>query len=131
MNPPNPKQRYGDLKPNLALIPSPSLVYAALALAQGAKKYGPYNWRDKAVEAMTYIAACERHLRAWQDGENLDPESRFPHLAHSLACLMILVDAEVLGNLIDNRPPAVDTGGLIRQWSETPAPVDSTRLDVV
>jgi hypothetical protein len=34
----------------------------------GAGKYGPYNWRDRAVRASIYVDACERHLNAWLDG---------------------------------------------------------------
>ncbi len=116
-NPPNPKQRYGDMKPNLALVPGPALAYAALAMMEGARKYGAYNWRDKAVEATTYVAACERHLRAWFDGEELDPGSGNPHLGHAVACLAILIDAiETPGCLIDNRPKAGATSALFEKW---------------
>lgn len=102
--PPNPKQAYGDKKINLALVPPASIAYEALAFMEGARKYGPFNWRDKAVEAMTYIAASMRHIGQWQDGEEIDEPSGKPHLGMAKACLGILIDAMTTGNLIDNRP---------------------------
>lgn len=63
LNPPNPKQRYGDLKPNMALVPGVAVAHEALAMEQGAAKYGAYNWREKAVEALTYISAAKRRGR--------------------------------------------------------------------
>lgn len=102
--PPNPKQAYGDLKVPLHLVPAAGIIYEAMAFKEGARKYGPYNWRDKAVEAMTYIGGCFRHMQAYLDGENIDPESGYPHIAMARACLGILADATETGNLIDNRP---------------------------
>lgn len=104
--PPNPKQAYGDKKPPLHLVPPVAITYMAVALKEGARKYGAYNWRTDDVEAMTYVGAAMRHLGAYLDGENLDPESGNPHLAHALASIAILVDAQESGKLIDNRPPA-------------------------
>lgn len=108
-NPPNPKQRYGDLKPDLSLVPAVAIAHEALAFEQGADKYGPYNWRDKAVEARTYVAANIRHVQAWLDGEEYSADSvaagrPIHNLAHARACLGILLDCIEQGNLIDNRP---------------------------
>lgn len=126
VNPPNPKQRYGDEKVPLGLFPSSALVYGTLAFKEGADKYGPYNWRDKAVEAMTYAHAAERHLRAWLDREDIDPSSGYPHLGHVLACISILVDATEQGNLIDNRPLA---GSAARVLEEGAAKIRANRQD--
>lgn len=123
VNPPNPKQRFGDMKVPLGLFPSSAVIYGALACADGAAKYGAYNWRDKAVEAMTYVHAAERHLRAWMDGEELAGDSGKPHLGHVLACIAILVDAIEQGNLIDNRPLAGSAPRLLEKWAK------NTRMD--
>lgn len=125
MNPPNPKQRYGDMKVPLGLVPAASTVYEALALAEGAEKYGPYNWRETAVEATTYAHAALRHLHLWLDGEDIDPESGKPHLGHAKACLGILADATECGKLIDNRPLPAPTGELLQRWKKSPPPVDA------
>ncbi len=55
------------------------------------------------VLASTYYSALQRHINAWMEGENLDPDSGVPHLGHALACLAILVDAQMTGQLTDDR----------------------------
>ena len=102
--PPNPKQVYGAQKPNLALIPVSGLHHTALAFENGASKYGAYNWRDRGVEAMTYIAAAQRHIADFLDGTERASDSDIHNLGHAVACLLIIMDAQEVGNLIDNRP---------------------------
>lgn len=102
----NPKTRYGNLKTPLALIPGAALVEEAEAMACGAEKYGAYNWRTTDVPAMTYVSAAMRHLLKYLDGQDIDPESGAHHLAHVRACCGILIDAEAVGGLVDDRPPA-------------------------
>jgi hypothetical protein len=114
-NPPNPKKRYGDLKPNLALIPGSASVHMALGLEDGADKYGPFNWRDDPVEAMVYIAACKRHIDEWMDGEDCARDSGAHHLGHAIASLAILIDAMECGTLIDNRPTPGAVSDLIEE----------------
>jgi hypothetical protein len=104
----NPKQAYGDKKVPMHLVPPALVIGAARALGEGAKKYGAYNWRNSKVEALTYVGAIQRHLAAYQDGEDVDPESTTGklHLEGIAACCAILMDALHGGFLIDNRPPA-------------------------
>ena len=104
--PANPKQLYGDRKVPLHLVPASATAYAAVALKEGARKYGAFNWRHSNVEAMTYVGATLKHMSAYMDGETIDPESGNPHLAHAMASLAILIDATEGGFLVDNRPPA-------------------------
>lgn len=113
--PPNPKQIFGDTKVPLAYVPATSIIYEAMALEEGARKYGPFNWRQNSVEAMCYAHAGLRHLFAWIDGEDIDPESGKPHLGLAKACLGIIIDSTEIGNLIDNRPPACPTGAILRK----------------
>lgn len=80
------------------------MLYVAKVMELGAKKYGPYNWRGNAVLATVYVDAAMRHLLAYLDGETIDPESGQPHTAHVAACMGILLDAAVTGNLDDDRP---------------------------
>lgn len=109
----NPKSVFGMTKPPLRLVPSTAVVNIAMVFKLGAQKYGPYNWREKAVSAGVYYEAADRHLRSWYDGELLDPESGQPHVAHAAACCMIILDAMNCGNLIDDRPTPAPTGKLI------------------
>jgi hypothetical protein len=75
----------------------------AVALLDGAAKYGRMNWRATPVRASIYVDAAKRHINAWLDGEDLDPDSGLPHLGHAIACIAILIDAEAAGTLIDDR----------------------------
>lgn len=114
----NPKDLIGAKKPRLSLVPPSGLVYAALAMANGASKYGPYNWREKKVQTMIYLEACMRHILAYQDGEEVAADSGIPHLGHALACLLILIDAKETGNMIDNRPKPGAMAALIEKWTK-------------
>lgn len=102
----NPKDRLGARKPDLSLVPPAATIYTALAMENGAAKYGPFNWRGNKVLARVYVAATLRHVAAWLDGEERADDSGVPHLGHALASLAILVDALETGNLIDDRPTA-------------------------
>jgi hypothetical protein len=106
----NPKDRIGETKPPLHLIPPAAEILEAVVMGLGARKYGPYNWRSAKVRATAYIAAAKRHLAQWLDGDNDDSESGSSHLAHARACLGILLDAQATGNMFDDRPtPGVAT----------------------
>ena len=114
----NPKTQYGDRKPPLHLIPPVALVAEAGVFKLGARKYGAYNWREKTVSSSVYQGAALRHLCAWWDGEETDPESGESHLAHARACLGILIDAAANGKLNDDRPLAGKAGEVIREKME-------------
>ena len=101
--PPNPKALYGAQKPDLSLLPPVGLHHAALALEEGARKYGPFNWRDSPVEARTYVAAAMRHLCDYADRTDRASDSDVHNLGHVIACCLILLDATEGGHLIDNR----------------------------
>jgi hypothetical protein len=114
----NPKDRVGRLKPSLNLIPASAQIIESLVMALGAKKYGPYNWRDKQVAATVYIAAAMRHLLSWLDREDDDSESGVSHLGHARACLGILLDAQSLGKLVDDRPQTGSAAALIARYTK-------------
>jgi len=101
----NPKDILAERKVALGLLPGAGKICGALAIAEGAKKYGPYNWRDKAVKMTIYLDAIERHLLALRDGEWKDPESKIPHLGHIVAGAAIVLDANSVGKLINDLPP--------------------------
>ena len=72
----------------------------------GAIKYGYRNWTIDKIKASTYIAAIRRHLKAWSEGEDLDPDSGWSHLYHIRAGCAIVLDADNAGTLIDDRDRA-------------------------
>jgi hypothetical protein len=57
-------------------------------LTFGATKYAPDNW--KKVSRNRYEAALMRHWSAYLQGEQNDPETGLPHLAHMTCSLMFL-----------------------------------------
>lgn len=65
----NPKDASGNLKVDLAIVPAAGTIEEARAFGDGGRKYGTYNWREKAVRSMVYIAAAKRHLESYLDGE--------------------------------------------------------------
>lgn len=111
----NPKDAAAFKRVPLHLIPGPSAIVTALALGDGARKYGPFNWRSIPVEASNYLAAAERHLKTWQDGEETASDSGVHHLGHAIATLMILYDALACGTLVDDRPPPAPTAKLLAE----------------
>ncbi len=116
----NPKDRIGATKPDLSLVPPAAQIGLAQAMKNGADKYGAYNWRTKKVQAMTYLAAAQRHILQYLDGEEVAEDSGVHHLAHAAACMGILLDAIATGNLVDNRPPVGAASKLIKEGTVTP-----------
>jgi Domain of unknown function (DUF5664) len=115
----NPKDLLGIKKVQLNLVPASSIIYQALAMEDGAVKYGPYNWRSNKVIASIYVAAAIRHLQQWYDeSEELAKDSKKPHLGHALACIGIIVDAIETGNLVDDRPVPGAASRLIEKWEK-------------
>ena len=104
----NPKTVYGEAKPKLSDTPTIGIMELGKVHSMGAKKYGRFNWREHSVSASVYYDAAWRHLSAWFEGEDRDPESGLSHLAHVMACMSILLDAEKHGKLNDNRAPNAD-----------------------
>ena len=100
----NPKTAIGRLKPPLHAIPPTALVALGLAMELGEGKYGPMNWRQDGVSSSVYYDAAMRHLLSWWDGEDKAADSGIHHLAHVMACCSILLDAEVVCTLNDDRP---------------------------
>jgi hypothetical protein len=103
LKPSNPKDLVGSGKLPLHLWPVTATALGSLGLLDGMLKYGRSNFRAVGIRASIYYDAASRHLNAWFEGESVDPDSGLPHLAHALACLAIIVDAEAAGKLNDDR----------------------------
>ena len=99
----NPKDLIGSSKIPLHLFPMTATIYGAMALLDGALKYGRANWRVAGVRASIYYDACLRHMTKWFEGQDIDSDSGLPHLAHAMACIVILIDANEAGKLKDDR----------------------------
>jgi hypothetical protein len=116
----NPKTLVGATKPGVSCVPPIAEMLLGEVMAAGAADYGLLNWRDTPIPALTYHDAIRRHLAAWRDGQDIDPKSGLPHLAHIMGGCAILLDAESVGTLEDNR----GTAGRVAEWiaAQTKAP---------
>lgn len=106
--PSNPKDRMGILKAGLSVIPSTVLWELGLAMLEGALKYGRHNYRVIGVRASVYYDATNRHITAFWEGEDIDPDSGVSHITKAIASLTVLRDAMIRGNWVDDRPPKTD-----------------------
>lgn len=77
-------------KPPISLIPRVAIEQEAQAFAFGAGKHGKFNFRQ-GNDYSLFIDAALRHLLAFSEGEDLDPETKLSHLAHGRANLAILM----------------------------------------
>lgn len=89
-------------KIDLSLNPLVALVAMAKAFMVGERKYGRYNY-CQGHKASQLTAACQRHLLAWFEGEELDPTDGQPHLGSAMACIAMILRQEQLGTLKDDR----------------------------
>ena len=99
----NPKTALGEAKPKISSTPTIAIREMGKVFELGAKKYGRFNWREHKVSSTVYYDAAWRHMAAWFEGEDVDPESGVSHLAHVMACMAILIDAQDKNSLNDNR----------------------------
>jgi hypothetical protein len=105
----NPKDAVGVRKVPGHVIPQRVIAETGLAMLEGARKYGSYNWRDAGVRASVYYdAVVTRHLGAWWEGQDTDPDSGLSHVTKAIAGLTILRDSMMHGNWVDDRPIAAD-----------------------
>lgn len=113
----NPKSLQGAKKYSLRYFPLPANIAVNQALEDGAKKYGPANWREKGVAASVYVDAALRHISQYFDGgQDHAADSGVHNLGHAMACLAIIIDAEANGTLTNDRPFACrDTDTLLKR----------------
>ena len=116
--PTNPKDMIGSDKLPMHLWPTTATALGCLGFLDGALKYGRANFRAVGVRSSIYYDALRRHLDAWWEGEDIDPDSGLDHFAHILACAAIIVEARAAGNLNDDR--AFPTGYRAMVASLTP-----------
>lgn len=114
----NPKDLLGITKVPLGLLPAAGKIHGAMAMKHGAKKYGPYNWRDKKITMSIYLDAIERHLLAYRDGEDTAKDSGLNHLGHIIAGASIILDAITTGNILDDRPSPGQASVILEEFVE-------------
>jgi len=96
--------RYNSGKADFSLIPLSTLEDEARVWEYGTKKYNAWNWAKGMPWSVPYACAM-RHLSAWQRGEEIDPESNLPHLAHVMCNIRMLILYAKTYPEGDDRPP--------------------------
>ena len=96
-------QKFDKNKPRMSLLPKGSLSAVIRVLEFGASKYQADNWKHVPDANVRYYDAMQRHIDAWWQGEQKDPETGEHHLAHAICCGMFLwwFDEEALRGASD------------------------------
>jgi len=103
--PTNPKDMVGVRKAPMSTVPATVMAEVGVAMLEGASKYGRHNFRAIGVRGSVYYDGTMRHLMAWWEGEDLDPDSGLSHVTKAIASLVVLRDAMIQGKFTDDRPP--------------------------
>jgi hypothetical protein len=90
-------------KVRMDLIPYDVLFELGKVYTVGAKKYSDRNW-EKGTNWGRPFAALMRHLSAWWQGEDKDPETGMSHMLHAAWNALTLVAYELRGIGEDDRP---------------------------
>jgi hypothetical protein len=89
-------------KPPMNLLSREALEQTAMVMGFGKEKYAAHNWRNGFAWSRP-LSAAMRHLMAFNDGEDKDPESGLSHLAHAACCIMFLLEFEKTHQHLDDR----------------------------
>ncbi len=106
----NPKDAVGIKKVPFSTVPTEVMAEIGLAMLEGARKYGRHNYRVAGVRSSVYFDALFRHMCAWWEGEDIDPDSGLNHVIKALSTLTVLRDAMINEKLTDDRPPSLKSG---------------------
>ncbi len=83
-------RKFDQDKNTLELLPFDALEAVGRVLQHGKKKYSSNNWRG-GMAWSRLLGAALRHLFAWGQGEDQDPETGESHLAHAACCVLFLL----------------------------------------
>ncbi|HUD82602.1 MAG TPA: dATP/dGTP diphosphohydrolase domain-containing protein [Candidatus Saccharimonadales bacterium] len=84
------------------MLPPRALNEVGRVLTHGAAKYGPHNWRG-GLAYSRIIGATLRHILAYMMGEDMDPETDLPHIAHAACNLLFLIEYTLTNTGQDDR----------------------------
>lgn len=115
---PTEGKKFDKDKLRVELLPIKPLQDISRILTFGAEKYGDRNW-EKGLEWSRVYGALQRHLMAWWDGEDKDPETGESHLAHAGCCILFLLEYEKTHIELDNRPFSQNKKGLSKRVNAT------------
>jgi 5'(3')-deoxyribonucleotidase len=73
--------RYNENKIRYDLLEPFAINELAKVFSKGAEKYEARNW-EKGMSWSSVLASLKRHISAWENGEDKDPESQLLHMGH-------------------------------------------------
>jgi hypothetical protein len=73
----------------------------------GARKYGEFDNYRKGMETSRNASCAMRHIADHMDGQDMDPESGLPHLAHAACRILFMLENIAQGVAIDDRHGSV------------------------
>lgn len=106
----NPKDSIGVKKVCISTVPATVIMEVGVGMLEGACKYGRHNYREAGVRASIYYDASTRHMTDWWEGMDIDPDSGLNHVTKAIASLVVLRDAMIQNNWVDDRPPKSPDG---------------------
>ncbi len=94
--------KHDEGKEPLSLLSRIWLLGVAKVMGFGAKKYAAHNWRN-GIARSRLISAALRHIIAYNEGEDNDPETGLSHLDHASCCLMFARESHETHPNLDDR----------------------------
>lgn len=98
----------GGSKNRYDLVPPRAFDEVVEIYTYGSKKYTDHNWL-KGMSWSRIFGALMRHCWAFWRGEDVDPESGKPHMAHAAWCCLALLEFSRVHRKFDDR---ISTTGL-------------------
>ena len=74
-----------------ALLPLYPIKEVIKVLMWGEKHYNRDNWQLVENARLRYYNAAMRHITEWYEGKKTDSDTKLPHLAHAICCLLFLL----------------------------------------
>jgi 5'(3')-deoxyribonucleotidase len=90
-------------KPRYDLVPPFAYDQLATVLMKGAEVYGERDW-ENGLKWSEVVASLERHLNAFKNGEDFDPETGLLHISHVLTNASFLTEFYKIYPQGDDRP---------------------------
>ena len=94
--------RFNTGKLKWSLVSWKALAPMVRVLMFGAEKYDDHNWK-KGLKYTEVTESLQRHLNAFIEGEENDPESKLSHVGHILCNAMFLSYMSIYKKDMDDR----------------------------
>lgn len=122
--------RFNNGKLRWGLMSWPALREVVKVLEFGANKYASWNW-TKGLSWSQCFDSLQRHLLAWYEGEDRDPETGLSHMAHVVCNAMFLMHFILFKTGTDDRPKELRGDNLNDERNESSPSSTDRKLEAV